>query len=402
MAEKIYIQEASEIFKEMYLPAMRNTVQTEASFLNSKIWANNKGYDGSDEIVTAMPIGVSGGAGFGASYGEDAPRGANKMHRKYRTDPKEFGVTVELLDRLVRGGKGKEALIDYMATEIEGSTETGKWNMARVVWGNGKGVLANVKGAVTNSATIVVDEARNLLEGLLVDIYPSGDEVDSAPTYEEVRILGIDFSDETSVKVTLSEKVTVASGAFITLQKSYGNEFTGVDALFDDEIDEIGKIKKNENPWIKPLVHDANNDVTFEVIRKALRASDKRNGKIDVIACGSGAFDNFAQYLMATDQKLRENDALVGGFKTMSFLHGTREIAIYEEPFVKSSEMIGVATEDIVPYVSELDYTTEAPDAPAFARIPGKKVYQALLMSYGDIVYRNSGSFFKIKNAAAK
>lgn len=401
MAEKIYVQEASEIFKDLYLPVMRNSVQTEASFLCSKIWTNNKGYDGSDEIVAAIPIGVSGGAGFGDLTGRNAPTAANKMHRKYKTSPKEFGVSVELLDRLVRGGKSKEALIDYMATEVEGSSETGKYNMSRVLWGNGKGVLANIQAAVTSKTTVVVDDARNLLEGLLVDIYPSGAAEGSEATYKEVRILGIDYSDEAAVKVILSEAVTVGEGAFITLQKSYGNEFTGVEALFDKNILEIGGIVKADNPWIVPHEFDANNDITFEVIRKALRASDRRNGKVDVIACGSGAFDNFAQYLMSTDQKLRENDALKGGFKTMSFLHGTREIQIYEEPFVKSSEMIGVATEDIIPYVSDLDYTTEAPDAPAFARIPGTSIYQALLMSYGDIVYRNSGSFFKIKNANA-
>lgn len=390
---------ADEILKEGYIDAMRNAIFTESSFIAKKIWANNKGYDGSDVITCPIPVGLVGGAGFGDLTGETAAKAANRIRRRFTETPVEFQVAVELYDRLARSDMKKSQMVDYVQDELEGATETAQWQFNRAMNGNGTGVMANITADADNAEKVTVDEGRNLIAGILVDIYPKDAEVGSTPTYKKARITDVvDHDDGTATVYFEGQNITVASGGFITLQNSYGHEITGIDTMFDDSVTEIAGIEKAKNLWVKPKVIDVNHDLTFQKMRDAMRAARRKNGKIDVIAAGPGAYDAFAEEVQASGTQIISKNEGEGGFKSLSFIFGSDKVDLYEEQFVRKNEMIGLSTKDIIPYMSPLDYAKAAPEAVAFQLIPGTSKYGALMTSYGNYIYRNPGGMFKLTN----
>lgn len=400
MAEN-FLRLADEILKTQYIDAMRNGVNTEPSFICSKIAENNKGYDGTEWIEGTASIGISGGTGFGDLSGYNTPQAANIMRKKFRESPREYFVAINLLDRLIRSGKSGGALVDYLQDEIEGAYEAAKWNIGRALYGNGKGILAVIGGKETEKV-IAVEDAKWLIEGILIDIYPSGAAVGSTPTAAKVRIEAIEGRRSAAPKIYLDRDVSVTAGSFITLQNSYGNEITGIGTVFDDTIPTIGGVSKTQYPWVKPIVKDAEHDITATLIRQALRESDDRNGQIDAIAMGAGAYDAFTEYTQATNIRLEGgNNDIVSGFNTVKFRYGNRLIDIYEEKFIEDGDIIGITTKDIEPHMDELNYAQAAPEAPAFVLLTGTSIYQALLASYGNYIYRNPGAMFKIVHADA-
>lgn len=390
---------ADAILKEDYIEAMRNAIFTESSFIAKKIWANNKGYDGGDVITCPVPVGLVGGAAFGDLTGENAAKAANRIRKRYTETPIEFQVAIELYDRLARSDMSKAQMIDYVQDELEGATEAAQWQFGRALFGNGTGKLAKVTKAADGVESLTVDDGRNLIAGILVDIYPKGAVVGSKPTYEKVRITDVEDNADGSATVYFeTEALTVAVDSFITLQNSFGNEITGVETLFDDEVTHIAGIEKAGNLWVKPKVIDVNHDLTFEKMREAMRAARRKNGRVDVIAAGAGAYDAFAAEIQASGTQIISKNEGEGGFKSLSFIHGTDRVDVYEEQFVKKGEMIGLSTKDIIPYMSKLDYAKAAPEAVAFQLIPGTSKYGALMTSYGNYIFRNPGGMFKLTN----
>lgn len=393
-----YIAHANNITKVAYLPAMRNAIQTDCSFICQKIQDRNEGYDGSKWIETPIPVGYSGGAGYGDMSGRVTPQAANVMVEDFREVPKEFYVRVELLDRLLKT-KPQAQQINYIEKELTGATKVAKWSMGRSMFGNGMGVLANVTSAANAKNVITVDSARTLAEGILVDIYAEGAAVGSEPKYSKVRILSIAGKRTDAPQLLLDTAVTVTAGMFITMQNSYGNEITGIGTLFDSKITHIAGIEKATNPWAVPTTVDANNDLAMDVFTEALRASDDHNGEIDVFACSSEGYDAFMAYCEANNTRLVEKDEGKTGFKSLAFNYDNREIELYHEKFLPKGKIIGIPTGDITPRMTELDYTRSAPDSPAFVLKEGSSIYTALFASYGNYTYSNPGGFVEIVNA---
>ena len=192
---------ADAILKEDYIEAMRNAIFTESSFIAKKIWANNKGYDGGDVITCPVPVGLVGGAAFGDLTGENAAKAANRIRKRYTETPIEFQVAIELYDRLARSDMSKAQMIDYVQDELEGATEAAQWQFGRALFGNGTGKLAKVTKAADGVESLTVDDGRNLIAGILVDIYPKGAAVGSAPTYKKVRITDVNDNSDGSATV---------------------------------------------------------------------------------------------------------------------------------------------------------------------------------------------------------
>ncbi len=392
-----FLAQADEILKTTYLPLFKDQINIDASFILPMI--ENRGYDGAETIESAANIGLSGGFGYGDLSGYNTPKPDNIKRKKFRVGPIEYFVPIVVVDRLIRSGKKGGALLDYLTDEIEGAYETAKWNLGRSIYGNGKGILATIGNAVSGSNVLEVNSAKYVKEGLIVDIYPNGAAVGSAPTVKKARIAAIEGRRTSAPKIILEENVTVAAESFITVQNSYGREIVGIGTVFDDTIEEICGINKAENPFVKPEVIDAKKDLTDTVLTQALRASKDHNGDINVIAMGTAAYDAYVEYLKANNVRMEESkNNAVGGINTIKFRSGNKLIDIYEEDFVPDNEVWGIGTNDIEGHMTELDYAQAAPEAPAFQLVPGTSTYQALLAAYGNYIYKNPGSFFRIKN----
>ena len=397
---------ASEILKTKYTEAFRNGVKTDPTLISEKIMKNNKGYEGEEYIEAPIPVGVSGGFGFGDMTGLSVPEGANVAHKKFKQAPAEYFVAINLLHRLVKA-KREATLIDYLDTEINGAYTAAKWNIGRAIWGNGigkLGTISSVKVVDDEHTEITFSNRKQIITGILVDIYASNAIIGSAPVVKKARVDGVSANSDGTATVTLltSEGGKITEGCFMTVQNSYGREIVGIGSVFDDEITHIHGLSKAENPWLRPVVKDAQNDITMTILREALDESDDHNGKVDVFAMGGKAYSAFSEYAQAANVKLESSEGVLKvGHKAITFQYLDKEIAVYQERFVPENEIWGIGTQDIEPHMDELDYTNDTPDTPVFERVAGTSIFQAMMASYGNYIIKNPGGFIRIKNANA-
>ncbi len=411
---------AEKALKEIYLPYLDNLLGIAPSPLLSKI---KKVKLVGDHIVAGAPIGLSGGFGYGAE-GEATPKSGNVISEKFKLFAKDMYVNICISQKAVQLGTTSGAMVDLLAQEIQGAQDAAKWNVGRSLFGNGTGVLCQIRAATTYSSgvtTVKVNDVSKLKEGLTVDLYVKDSTTPDA-NGKGLRIKSISRTSESLTPsggsaekvyaVTLTggsantsiAAVTVSSGAesgggFITVQNSYNRELTGLGAIFDDSITSLYGVSKASNLYMKPIVVDANNDISNKVIRGALRQSEwDKNGNVDMLLCGNTAFDAYADYLTTNNIRVEASEGtLKGGFRTIKLMFGNKDIDIVNESFVPDTEMWGIDTS--VTELHQTDWTfAELKGGGIFNLMEGSSAYRALLTNYGELICKNPGSCVRIKN----
>lgn len=380
--------------KEYYLPVWRNQLGTEPSALLSKI---KKVPIKSDKIVTSAPIGLSGGFGYGAE-GESTPEAGKVNFARFMTNAKDMYVNmcVSLKSTKLTGSAG--AMADALDTEVKASYETAKWNVGRSLFGNGTGILTTITTGSAGSITCA--DVSKLKEGLIVDVYANSTGGDAPPTVKAsgIRITAVDRSTK---KITVTDTTTAFTAGFITVQNSYNREITGLGSIFDDTVKSIYGIDKSKNIYLKPIVVDANNDISDGIITGALRQSSRdKNGEIDMILCGDAAYDNYVEYLRTNNIRVEDRSKeIAGGFKAIKFIFANREVDIVNEGFVPEDEFWGVSTKDLELHETGWNFAS-VNDSSIFTLLEGQSIYRALLANYGELICKNPGACVRITNCA--
>lgn len=383
-------QEISEIIKETYLPAWENQIGVTPSAIMAKL--KRVPLTGG-EIVTAAPVGLSGGFGFGQD-GSAIPVAGRRLKKKFKTDAKDMYTEITVSDKVLKLAKGDtDSIINELDDEIKGAYETAEWNVGRSIFGDGTGILATVTAASTTD-TVAVSDAKFLKEGLTVDLFAAAStDPETATPKVTARINSIDRAAKT---VVLDRAVNAAEGDFFTVQKSFGRELTGIGAIFNDDITEIYGVDKAQNPFLKPIVVDGSAGISDTLLNNALRQAEReKNSKIDFLLMGDSAYDAYITYLRENNQYNVGTDmSLDGGFKAIRFLFGNREVAVVNEQFVPDGEIWGVETGKLELHVTPWDFVTK--DSGAFTLLADTSVFRALLASYGDLICKNPGGCLKI------
>lgn len=382
------IKKVEQALKFNYLPAFENQINTKASPFFAKIkrvpLKNNT-------IVATAPVGLSGGFGYG-SEGMATPKAGPQKYEGFKLSAADMYVNVCISQKAVKLGGGSGSMVDILDGEIKGAYEAAKWNVARSVFGNGTGILTSCTFLSGETAEANVSDVKNVIEGLIVDVYNS--EKDKVAT---ARIKSV---DRKAKKITFWEKITsVISGEtfFLTVQNSYNNEITGIGAIFDDDVDEIYGVKKSENLFIKPVIKDAEGDISDSIIRSALReASEIKNNDVDMLLCGYAAYDAYAEYLRVNNISVVDK-VIAGGFKAINFRLDNREIDLVTERFVPDNEMWGVNTDSFKFHCTDWEFA-ELQGGGIFNLMENESVYRALLANYGNLMCDNPGGCVRIHN----
>ena len=391
MTEAQTLKTFENALKEYYLPVWRNQLGTEPSALLGKI---KKVPAKSEKIVTSAPVGLSGGFGYG-SEGENTPAAGHVNFARFQTTAKDMYVNmcISLKATKLTGSAG--AMANALDTEVKASYETAKWNVGRSLFGNGTGILTTITGG--SAGVITVADVSKLKEGLIIDVYKTSATTPAAGG-KGIRIKAV---DRVNKQITVSDTTTTYEAGFITVQNSYKREITGLGSIFDDTIPSIYGISKADNLYLKPIVVDANKDITDGVITNALRKSSReKNGEIDMILCGDSAYDKYVEYLRTNNIRVEERSKeLSGGFKAIKFIFANREVDIVNEGFVPDGEFWGVSTKDLELHESGWQFAS-VNDSSIFTLMEGQSIYRALLANYGELICKNPGACVRITNCA--
>jgi len=386
MAQEQNIPNIEKALKNNYLPLWRNQLNTDASIIMGKV---GKKPLTSDKIVAAAPLGISGGFGFGAE-GQATPAAGAVQFEGFETRAKDMYCEIIISDKATELTGPGGSMADALRAEIKGAYDAAAWNVGRSLFGNGQGILAQVTALAVAGNTFTVDNARNLIEGLTIDIYAAGGTV---PAVAKRRITAINRATK---QVTIDGAATTLAAGFVTVQNSFMREITGLGAIFDDTITSLYGVDKAANIWIKPTVESGSGGIEDGIITRTLRNAERdKNSKVDMLLFGDDAYDAYVDYLRQNNDRIESRETPVGGHRALKFVFSNREVLIANERFVPVNEMWGFETETIKFHNIDWGFA-QLKGGGIFNLMETRSAYRALLRNYGSLIWDNPGGCVRI------
>lgn len=357
-------------------------------------------------------IGIGGGFGMSEER-QPTPNAVAPLYNKFQYTSKDGYVDIKISHKDVQLARSNSAaLIDTVQDAMDASYDAAKWNVGRMLFGDGTGLLANATAAVaTTSDEVTVDDTSRLIEGLVIDLYgPAATTVSTGNG--GLQIIGIDHQNK---KIKLSSAPGTALGtdssgvyAKLYVQNSRNREITGLGKVFapasstaTDPGYEIYGVTKADHAWVNPFVVDAENDISDVVITDAIRLATKRNGKIDMIMAGGDAYNAYEYYMRESgiNTNIVEKRKFLSGAAGYDIMFGDRIATLVRNDFVPADEMWAVDTAQFELRQTGWDFATH--QSTIFTLMPDTSVYRALLANYMELVCKNPGTCVRITNADA-
>lgn len=381
----VTINSAENVLKSVYLNVLANQLNTNANPLLAKIKQTDAGVWGK-EIIKLAPYGINGGVGAGSETGALPTAGGNN-YVQFKTTLKNLFGKIELSDKAIRASQNVAgSFVNLLNDEMEGLINASKFNLGRMLYGDGSGLLATA--TASTETTITVDDARNLIEGMIVDIY-TGD----TPAFTSKRITFVDRTTNTVHFANLN--TAVDTGAKLYVQGSKGNEITGLEAIFGEG--ELYGLSRADHPWLKPYVQSESVQMDDIMLQNAIdKIEDKGGSEIDFIACSRDVRKAYQQYL----QYYRRNvdvTKLEGGALAITF----NGIPVVADKFIKDGTAYLLSTKDFA--LHQLgDWTwLESDDGKILKQNPGYPTYSATLVKYADLICDRPLGQAKITNISS-
>lgn len=401
------IKSAEKVLREQILPYINDGINDDPAPLMEitakKEITGNTGRRG-------VSLGINGGFGMSEERYE-TPRAHAPVVAELKYASHDAYNEIEVSEKAIRlGSDERGSLVDIIAMQADAVRQSNAWNVARMLYGSPDGILAKLTAAADGStATITVDDVTKLIIGLAIDIYPAGTTVDNAKnpstsqlaTYTlSAQIIAIDYDTN---KVLLN-KVPVAaeSGAFITVQNSYGRELTGLKSVFDPTIDTIYGVKKADAPWIKPYTVSAANDIDDTKITDAVMEANRRvRAKVEYLLAGKEAFNAFEYRMKESPNNITivDNKKYVGGSAGYEIIAGKQRVTVVRDDYVPSTEMWGVERGNLSLYQTGWDYCVHQGGG-IFNLLERQSVYRALMANYLEFVVEHPGKCVRITDCA--
>ena len=248
---------AQNALKDAYLVAACNQLNTKTNPLLAKIKQSSSDVYGK-QIIKVAPVGLNGGVGAGSETGE-LPTANENNYVQFKTTLKNLYGTIEISDKAIRASSvSSGAFIDLLNAEMEGLLNASKFNLGRMLYGDGSGAVGKV--TAISGAIATMDNVKNLLEGMVVDSYNDSTIADQG--------LRISYVDRVNKQVYFaSAPVETVVGSVLYVQGSKDNEITGLGAIFSNSETLYG-LNREANRWLKPFVSTTSQEISDGVCRK--------------------------------------------------------------------------------------------------------------------------------------
>lgn len=368
----VTLQNAENALKSVYLGTVTDLLNTRVNPLLSKIEQTSSDVWGK-EIRTAAKFGINGGIGAGDEDG-DLPAAFGNNYLQFVTTLKNLYGQIEISDKAIRASAdGRGAFTDLLNAELEGLLNASKFNLGRMLYGDGTGLLATFAERSSSDKTIVCDTVRNLIEGLAVDVYGT-----DGTKKGTARISYVDRKDKT---VTLDgTSVTLAAGDKMYVQGSKDKEITGIGALFNGT--SIYGVQKSAHPFLNPYKKNVGGAIDEIVIQEAIDALENAAGStVDFLACSQDVKYSFIEYMSSYKRNIDVTE-LEGGFKTLSY----NGLPLVYDRFVPDGSMYLLNTKAFKLHQLCDWRFLETENGKILRQNQGKPTYTATLVKYCDLI----------------
>ncbi len=364
---------AQNALKDAYLVAACNQLNTKTNPLLAKIKQSSSDVYGK-QIIKMAPVGLNGGVGAGSETGS-LPTANENNYVQFKTTLKNLYGTIEISDKAIRASANSAgAFVDLLNAEMEGLLTASKFNLGRMLYGDGSGLVGTVTGY--SAGVVTMDSVKNLMEGMVIDIYSSTNE---ATANVGLRIAYVDRVNKNVYFTTTP--ATINEGDKFYVQGSKDHEITGLGAIFSDSTTLYGLNRAN-NKWLSPYVSTNSQEISDSVLQTAVDFLEENTGSnIDFITCGAGVKRAYQQYLACYRRNI-DVAVLEGGYKAISF----NGIPVISDRFIEDDTLYMLDSSKFTLHqLCDWEWI-EGEGGKILCQKAGYPAYTATLVKYADLI----------------
>ncbi len=369
----VTLTSAESALKNVYLGVVANQLNVRSNPLLAKIKMSSKDVWGK-EIRKLAPFGINGGVGAGSETAS-LPKSSGNSYVQFTAELKNLYGKIELSDKAIRASANNlGAFVNLLSDEMEGLVKASAFNLGRMLYGDGSGLLATAASA--SGQTVTCDKVNNLIEGMLVDVY-TGESVNA-------KQLKITYVDRVNKTFNYEGTATIKTGDKIYCQGSKGYEITGLGKIFDTANTTLYGVSVTDYPWLKPYVSapSSNQDISDTLIQEAIDELEfNHDSQINYIATTAEIRRAYQQYLSACKRNIDVMD-LEGGFKTISH----NGIPVVADRFVDSGKMFLLNTNDFTLHQLCDWKWLEGENGRILRQNADQPAYSATLVKYAELI----------------
>ncbi|MBQ5926571.1 MAG: phage major capsid protein [Clostridia bacterium] len=372
----VTMESADKALKSFYLGAVTEALDQKVNPLLAQVKKTTADVWGKD-VRKLVRYGVNGGIGAGTETG-NLPEAKGNQYVQFVSTLKNLYGVIEISDKAIKASANNEgAFVNLLNDEMQGLIASSSFNFGRMLYGDGSGLIGEVNWVEGNK--IGMESVKAFAEGMIVDFCAQdGTPIASAQGRKVVAV------DRTNWLVTFDgpafDSAIVNDMAYCYLQGSYGNEITGLRAIFSG--DSIYGVDKENHAWMKPYVATEVGDIDDNAIQKAIDAIEENSGsKVNFIVCSAGVRRALVQYYKSNGIRLSDVD-IEGGYKAISF----NGIPVVADRFCPDSTMYLLNTDDFCLHQLCDWQWLEGEDGKILKQVPGKPVYTATLVKYAELM----------------
>ena len=378
----VTLESADNALKTIYLGVVSNQLNVNANPLLGKILQTTSDVWG-NEIRKLAPYGLNGGVGAGEEDGQ-LPNSAQNNYVKFVSELKNLYGTINISDKAIRASSNSAgAFVNLLNAEMEGLIKASSFNFGRMLYGDGSGLLAKVTAYSNGVATL--DGVRNLMEGMVVDIFNGTTKVYSAIRVKYVDRVNKKVSFEGAMSTNLAKDYT------IFVQGSKGNEITGLGAIFSTNNTLYG-VDKTQYPWMSAYTSTDAGEISDTIIQSAIDFLDEVSGsEVDFISCSADVKRAYQQYLGSYRRNIDIME-LNGGYKALTY----NGIPVVSDRFVEDGTMYLLNTKEFALHQLCDWKWLEGENGRIIKQDAGKPTYTATLVKYADLICNKPNGQAKI------
>ena len=386
----VSLTSASNALKNVYLGVVANQLNTNANPLLGKIEQSTSDVWGK-QIIKLAPFGINGGIGAGTETGT-LPTAAQNQYVQFVTDLKNLYGKISISDKAMRASANSAgAFVNLLNAEMEGLVKASGFNFGRMIYGDGSGLLATVESFDNSNGAISVDSVRNLIEGMVVDIYNG-----ASKTISSLRISYVDRVNNKFYLDAAVSTLTIEGGNSIYVQNSKDLEITGLGAIFGDAETLYGLTKANY-PWLSPYVDSSAKEISDATIQEGLDSLEETGGlSANFITCSRAVRKAYQTYLSYFKRNIDVME-LAGGYKAITY----NGIPVYADRFVKDDEMYLLNTDEFTLHQLCDWKWLEGDDGKVIKQNANEATYSATLVKYADLICNKPNAQGKISGISS-
>jgi hypothetical protein len=374
----VSLTSASNALKNVYLGVVANQLNTNANPLLGRIEQSTSDVWGK-QIIKLAPYGINGGIGAGTETGSLPTAGGNQ-YVQFVTELKNLYGKISISDKAMRASANSAgAFVNLLNAEMEGLIKASSFNFGRMLYGDGSGLLATVVSYSAETKAITVDSVRNLIEGMIVDVY-NGESIVAGSS--GMRISYVDRAASAFfLDIPSGSTPTFTAGHTVFLQNSKGLEITGLGAIFSDSVSLYGLTRANY-PWLSSYKENSEKEISEAVIQEALDSLEETGGSVaNFITCSRAVRKAYQTYLSYFRRNIDIMD-LAGGYKAITY----NGIPVYADRFVDSDQMYLLNTDEFTLHQLCDWKWLEGDDGKVIKQNVNEATYSATLVKYADLI----------------